>query len=388
MRRFARRVLALARAEVLHVVRDRTTMVQIIVMPLIQLLVLSNAATFEIRNTPLAVVDLDRTSTSRDLVRRFAASGHFEIDSKVNAPEQANEALIRGTATMVLTIPADFEESIVRSRYAAVHLDLNAEKGSAAGVVQSYAAQILGDYARDLTIELVPTTAAVRASTAEPPPISGVARMDTRFQNWYNPTLNYKHYMVPGILVALVTMIGTLLTAQNIAREKEIGTLEQLNVTPITRAQFITAKLLPFWVLALLDLALGLIVARLVFGVPMRGSVLLLFACAAVYLVVALGIGLWISTIVETQQQAMFVSFFVLMIYLLMSGLFTPIDSMPHWVQVGSQLNPVRHFVTVARAILVKGAGLREIAQPMLILLVFGVTVLTLAIRQHSKRTA
>ena len=195
-------------------------------------------------------------------------------------------------------------------------------------------------------------------------------------------------YMVPGILVALVTMIGTLLTAQNIAREKEIGTLEQLNVTPISRAQFITAKLLPYWMLALLDLSLGLVVAKLVFHVPMEGSLVLLFGCAAVYLVVALGIGLWISTIVETQQQAMFVSFFVMMIYLLMSGLFTPIDSMPHWVQVASQFNPVRHFVTVARAILIKGAGLAEVAKPMLILVVFGAVVLTLAIRQHSKRTA
>jgi ABC-2 type transport system permease protein len=388
MRRFTRRVLSLARAEVLHVVRDRTTMAQIIVMPLVQLLVLSFAATFEIRNTPVTVVDFDRTSTSRGLVQRFAASGHFDVRDRVATPEQANEALLRGDATMVLTIPTDFEASLVRTGQAPLHIDLNAEKGSAAGVVQSYAAQILAAYARDLTADFRPTTANVRAWTAEAAPQRGAARIETRFQNWYNPTLDYKHYMVPGILVALVTMIGTLLTAQTIAREKEIGTLEQLNVTPITRAQFITAKLLPFWVLALVDLALGLVVARLVFHVPMRGSVPLLFACAAVYLVVALGIGLWISTMVETQQQAMFVSFFVMMIYLLMSGLFTPIDSMPRWVQIASQLNPVRHFVTVSRAILMKGAGLREIAQPMLILMAYGATVLMLAIRQHSKRSA
>jgi ABC-2 type transport system permease protein len=183
-------------------------------------------------------------------------------------------------------------------------------------------------------------------------------------------------------------MIGTLLTAQNIAREKEMGTLEQLNVTPLTKAEFITAKLLPFWVLALLDLALGLIVARLVFGVPMNGSLVLLFAAAAVYLVVALGIGLWISTLVDTQQQAMFVAFFILMIYLLMSGLFTPIDSMPHWVQLLSELNPVRHFVMIVRAILIKGAGLAEIARPLGILGVFAVVVMGLSIRQYSKRTA
>ena len=217
---------------------------------------------------------------------------------------------------------------------------------------------------------------------------AGRASIDIRTRNWYNPALNYKHYMVPGILVALVTLIGTLLTAQNIAREKELGTLEQLNVTPITRGQFIAAKLLPFWVLGLVDLAIGLLVGWLVFGIPMRGSIVLLFGCAAIYLVTALAIGLWISTLVETQQQAMFVTFFVMNVYLLMSGLFTPVDSMAPWVQVVSQANPVRHFVTISRAILVKGAGLREIARPLAILTAFSVVTLTLAIRQYSKRTA
>jgi ABC-2 type transport system permease protein len=194
--------------------------------------------------------------------------------------------------------------------------------------------------------------------------------------------------MVPGILVALVTLIGTLLTAQNIAREKELGTLEQLNVTPMTRGQFIAAKLLPFWGLGLIDLAIGLLVGVVAFGVPVRGSVLLLFGSAAIYLVAALAIGLFISSLVETQQQAMFVTFFVMNVYLLMSGLFTPIDSMAPWVQMVSQLNPVRHFVTISRAILVKGAGAADIAQPMLILTAFGAVTLALAIRQYSKRAA
>src|SRR5262245_61959503 len=184
--------------------------------------------------------------------------------------------------------------------------------------------------------------------------------------------------MVPGILVALVTLISTLLSAQNIAREKEIGTLEQLNVTPITRGQFITAKLLPFWVLGLIEFALGLVAGRLVFDIPIRGSLLLLFGSAAIYLVVALAIGLWISTLVETQQQAMFVTFFIMNVYLLMSGLFTPVDSMAPWVQVLSQLNPVRHFVTISRAILVKGAGPAAIARPLLALVAYGAIMLTL----------
>jgi ABC-type multidrug transport system permease subunit len=373
-----RRILFLAHAEVLHVVRDRATLAQVLIVPVVQLLVLSNAATFQITNTPTYVVDLDRTTVSRGLVNRFAASGHFRIADDSPSLDLANDALMRGDATMVLTIPADFESSLARSGIAPVQLSVNAEKGSAAGIVQSYASAIVSAYAAELDAQrTVRSRLPARRAT-----------IDVRIRSWYNPTLNYRDYMVPGILVALVTLIGTLLTAQNIAREKELGTLEQLNVTPITRGQFIAAKLLPFWALGLIDLAIGLLVGALVFSIPIRGSLLLLFGAAMIYLLVALAIGLWISTMVETQQQAMFVTFFVMNVYLLMSGLFTPIDSMAPWVQVVSQANPVRHFVTISRAVLVKGAGLRDIARPLLILVGFAVVTLTLAVRQYSKRTA
>jgi ABC-type multidrug transport system permease subunit len=383
-----RRILFLARAEVLHIVRDRTTLAQVLVLPILQLVVLSNAATFEIRNTPTYIVDLDRTTASRQLVQRFDASGHFRIIGQSASFDLANEELLRGRVTLVLTIPRDFESSIVRQRRAVVQLEVNAEKGSAAGIVQSYAAQILSVYAGEMSTTFHATTASVRAGDANTVPVRGSARIDVQVRHWYNATLNYQHYMVPGLLVALVTMIGTLLSAQNIAREKELGTLEQLNVTPLTRGQFIAAKLLPLWVLGLLDLVIGLIVARAVFGVPMRGSLLLLFGTAGIYLVVALSIGLWISTLVETQQQAMFVTFFIVNIYLLLSGLFTPIDSMADWVQVVSMVNPVRHFVTIARALLVRGASLMDIRTPLSILTVYAVVILAVAIRQYSKRTA
>jgi ABC-2 type transport system permease protein len=366
-----RRVLFLARAEVLHVVRDKATLAQVLIVPIVQLLVLSNAATFQIRNTPTYVVDLDRTSASRGLINRFAASGHFLVTGASASLDAANEALLRGDVTMVVAIPHDFEADLIRGGVAPIELSLDAEKGSAAGIVQSYAASIVSAYATELS-----------APAARP------VRIDLRSRNWYNPTLDYPHYMVPGILVFLVTLVSTLLAAQNVAREKELGTLEQLNVTPITRGQFIGGKLLPFWVLGVIDLTLGLVVGRLVFGIPMRGSLVLFFGVAAIYLVVTLAIGLWISTLVETQQQAMFVTFFVMMIYLLMSGLFTPIDSMAPWVQVVSLANPVRHFVTISRAILVKGAGLADVAQPLLTLAAFATIAMTLAIRQYSKRSA
>ncbi len=377
-----RRILFLARAEILHVVRDRATLAQTLVVPVVQLLVLSNAATFQIVNTPTYVVDLDRSSASRGLVNRFAASGYFRVTGASASADRADEALVRGDVTMVLTVPHDFESSLATDGVAPVQLSIDAEKGSAAGIVQSYAADIVGAYASELAAERPRLPRGGLSGVVRAIPGRAAPRIDLRVRSWYNPTLNYQHYMVPGILVALVTLIGTLLTAQNIAREKELGTLEQLNVTPITRGQFITAKLLPFWVLGLIDLAIGLAVARFAFGVPMRGSLLLLFGSAAVYLVVALAIGLWISTLVDTQQQAMFVTFFVMVMYLLMSGLFTPIDSMARWLQVVSLVNPVRHFVTISRGILIKGAGLADIARPLAALVAYGAVMLMLAIRQ------
>jgi ABC-2 type transport system permease protein len=388
LRSFVRRTSALAKAEVLHVVRDRATMTQLILLPIIQLLILSNVATFAIRNSPLYVVDFDRSALSRGLVSRLASSGFFQLEGLSASPAAADEAMLNGRATLVVTIPYDFERSLQRTGLATLHLDVNAEKGAASAVVQSYVMQTLDAYAIEQRSALRPSTRSVRAAATVRAPVRGEARISTRVRHWYNQTLNYKHYMVPGILVALVTMIGTLVTAQNVAREKEMGTLEQLNVTPLSKAEFITAKLLPFWVLALVNLSLGLLVGWLVYDIPVRGSLPLLFFSAGVYLLVALGIGLWISTAVDTQQQAMFVTFFILMIYLLMSGLFTPVESMPRWVQILSELNPVRHFVTISRAILVKGAGFAEIVRPLGILSVFAVVVLTTAITRYQKRMA
>ena len=383
-----RRIRFLAWAEVLHVVRDRATLAQVLVLPLLQLLVLSNAATFEIRDVPTYIVDFDRTTASRGLIDRFTASGNFTIVGRSASLDLANEEMLRGRITLLLTIPHDFESSLVRNHVAPVQLAVNAEKGSAAGVVQSYAVRILSAYSAELGATLRPTMASVRSTAGDQAPMRGAGRIEPSIRSRYNQTLNYKHYMVPGLLVALVTLIATLVSAQNIAREKELGTLEQLNVTPLTRGQFIAAKLLPFWVLGMVDLAIGLTAGWLIFDIPVRGSLLLLFGSAAVYLVVALAIGLWISTMVGTQQQAMFVTFFIMNIYLLMSGLFTPIDSMAGWVQAVSLVNPVRHFVTISRALLVKGAGFTEIAQPLAALAVFAVVTLALAIRQYSKRTA
>ena len=382
-----RPILFLAWAEVLHIVRDRASLVQVLMVPIIQLVVLSNAATFTIRATPTYVVDFDRSGASRGLLNHLTASGHFRVIGQSLSPDQANQALLHGQAAAVVIVPSHFEESLMRTGAAPIELEVNSEKGSAAGIVQAYATRIIAAYADELSVRMRPGSRSMHAGAGEEPPRRGVPRIEIRTRSWYNPTLNYQHYMVPGILVLLVTVIGTVLTAQNVAREKELGTLEQLNVTPITRGQFIAAKLLPFWGLAMFEITLGLIIGRLVFGIPIRGSLFLFYGAAAIYMIATLGIGLFISTMVDTQQQAMFVTFFVVMIYNLMSGLFTPIDSMPHWVQWLAEFNPVRHFMAISRAVLVKGAGLSDVARPLGILVLYATVVFTFEVRQYSKRT-
>jgi ABC-2 type transport system permease protein len=381
-----RTLLFLLRKEFLQIRRDRAMLRMLIAMPVVQLLVLSSAATFEIRRAPTYLVDLDGSATSRGLVQRMTASGRFTVAGRSASMARANDALLNREASLVLHVPRGFERDLVRTGTAPVQLVFNAEDGAAAGVLQSYAGRILAAYSAELGRELRPTVLAVRGGEAAPVP--GAARIDVRTRGWFNPGLDYRDYMVPGILVLLITMVATAMAAMNIVREKELGTLEQLNVTPITKEQFIASKLLPFWIIGLADLALGLGVARLVFGVEIRGSLLLVFGAGAVYLLAALGIGLWVSTVAETQQQAMFISFAMNMVYLLMSGLFTPISSMPTWAQWVAEASPVKHFVVIMRAVMVKGADLAAVSTPLLLLVGYGAVVLTLSVRNYSKTTA
>lgn len=363
------------RKEFLQISRDRMMLRQIIAMPVIQLIILSSAATFEVKTARLWVVDQDRSTASRGLVDRMLASGRFIVVGRSGSMVDANDALATRRAGVILGVQPGFERDLARAGSADVQLILNAEDGAAAGVTQAYAAQIIRRYGAELQHELRP---GLRSTPV----------VDVRTRSWYNPELNYRDYMIPGILVQLVTVIGTLLTAMNIVREKEIGTLEQLRVTPLGRGTFIAAKLIPLWVIALAELALGLVVARVIFDVPMEGSLALVFFAAAVYLTAALGVGLWVSTLAHTQQQAMFITFFIIMVYLLMSGLFTPVRSMPDWAQWLAQLNPLKHFIWVMRAVMLKGAGIGDVARELVVLGVFGAVMLSLALRQYDRQTA
>ena len=360
----------LLRKEFRQVRRDRVMLFQIFAIPLIQLLVLANAATFEIRNTRMHVVDASRSVASRDLARSFAASDYFSIERVSAGMRPADEGLLAGDVSLILHIPTGFERDLARGVPAAVQIVLSATDGAAAGIVAGYARKVVADYGM---------------RTGGPADATAGGTIEIESRGWYNEALDYQQHMVPGILVVLVTIIGTLLTSMNIVREKEIGTLEQLNATPLRRSEFIAGKLLPFWILALLELGFGLVVARLVFDIPMRGSLVLLFGAGGIYLVVALGVGLWISTVAETQQQAMFVTYFFLMINLFMSGLFTPIASMPAWGRIAAEFVPLKHFIDIARSVLIKGAGPEGLAVPLLALAAMGLVVFTVSVRQYSK---
>jgi ABC-2 type transport system permease protein len=377
----------LLRKEFLQIFRDPALVRMLFIIPIVQLLVLSNAATFEVKRARMYVVDQDASTMSRGVVDRLAASGRFGREAGSASVRLGDEALMRREVELVLVIPGGFERDVVRERRADVQLLVNAEDGAAAGVTQAYAREILARYAADLSVDLTPVMA-VAGARSERPPVRGQPVIEVRSRGWYNLELDYRHYMVPGILVQLLTIVGTLITAMNIVREKEAGTLDQLNVTPVSRPVFIAAKLLPLWMIAMVVLAIGLVVARVAFGVPIRGSLLLIFAGAALYLVAALGIGLWVSAVTETQQQAMFVNFSILLVYLLMSGLFTPVSSMPEWAQWIARANPMMHFIDMMRAVMLRGAGLADVTRQLGTLAIAGALVLTVAVRQYHKRAA
>ena len=382
-----RPLLFLLRKEFLQLLRDKLLVRMIFILPVFQLLLLANTATFDVKRARMFVVDQDHSSCSRGLVERLAASGRFVPERASPSMHAADEAMLQRDVEMILVIPPAFERDVVKNREAKVQVVLNAEDGAAAGVTQSYVGQVLNRYAMELTSTVSHSPLSIGVSY-QMRPMRGVSSIEVLRRGWFNERLRYRDYMVPGILVALVTMIGTLLTAMNIVREKETGTLDQLNVTPISRATFIAAKLIPLWCFGLIDLAIGVVIARVVFHVPMNGSLVLVFLAAAVYLTGALGIGLWVSSVAETQQQAMFVSFSIMMIYLLMSGLFTPVSGMPRWAQALATINPLTHFISLMRAVLLKGATAADVARQILWLSAISVSVLTLSVLRYRKRVA
>jgi ABC-2 type transport system permease protein len=359
--------------EFLQIFRNRSMLPIIFVMPIVQLLILSNAASFDLRSVEYYLVDKDQTVLSRNLTQRLTHNPYFRLTGISFSESSGENALRTNSASVIIHIPHDFEKNLLRNEPAPLQLLVNAEDGNAAGLIQTYIAAIVSEFQSDWLEE--------NGFSAQRP-----VRLDESY--WYNPRLDYPTYMVPGILVALVSMIGLFLSGMNIVREREIGTIEQLNVTPIRKTQFVIGKLVPFWVIAMFEMTFGIVIGKLAFDLPIVGSVWTVLALTAIYMILILGIGLFISTVTETQQQAMFIAWFIMVVFLLLGGLFTPIESMPDWAQAITKANPVAYMVDAMRRILLKGAGFADLTRTFAFLSVGAVVVISMATMRYRKSTS
>ncbi|NDP27094.1 MAG: ABC transporter permease [Flavobacterium sp.] len=369
-------ILFIIQKEFRQIFRNKAMLPIIFVLPMAQLLILSNAASFEIKNIKFSYIDNDHSSASRELISKFEASKYFNIIESFDFKKEANLQMQTGKVDVILEIPNHFERDLITEKGTNLSVSINAIDGAAAGVESVYISQILAGYNQKIQTQLYQYN---ESSYVQPMNIVTIPSF------WYNNTLNYKTFMVPGILVLLVTMLTLFLSSMNIVREKEIGTLEQINVTPIRKYQFIIGKLFPFWVLGLVILTVGLAIAKVVFSVPILGSISLIYFFTSIYLLVILGIGLIISNHSDTQQQAMFIAWFFSVIFILMSGLFTPIESMPQWAQNLTLFNPIRYFVEIIRMVMLKGATLSDISKPFFIVACYAIALNGIAVWTYKK---
>ncbi len=347
----------------------------IFVAPIIQLLILPLAADYEVKGINISVVDHDRSTYSQQLISKITASGYFQLTDYGNSFQGAFRQIESDKSDLILEIPQGFERNLVRENKEKLFVAVNAINGVKAGLGGAYLAQIISTYNNDIRMEWT------QQSKFNPMP-----QIEVTFSNWFNPHLNYRLFMVPGILVVLVTMIGVYMCGLNIVKEKEVGTIEQINVTPIKKYQFIVGKLLPFWIIGIFIFSVGLfLVARWVYGIVPVGSLLLLYGYMSLYLVALLGLGLLISTFSDTQQQAMSITFFFIIIFMLMSGLFTSIESMPGWAYYIAKLNPVTYCIEVVRMIVLKGSALSDIKGHIAIMIGFAVFLNGFAIMNYKK---
>ena len=375
-----RRILHLMRKEVLELKQDPRLFGVVIIAPIMQLTVLGYAATTDVKDVPIVIVDADRSTASRELVHRFEASANFKIVGMPGSVNEIDRYLDRGDAWMALSIPATFGQAVSAGRGPTLQLAADGTDSNSTTVALGYAQTLIGGYAQDLA------AASVRLRPgATVAPVGPLVTPEIRV--WFNPRLESRDFMIPGIVALLLLVVTTNLSAMAIVREKEVGTLEQLSVTPLARWELITGKLLPYAAIGIIDVVLVLVVAINWFEVPMRGSIALLFGMCLIYLMSTLGLGLFVSTVSRTQQQAMMTSiFFFLMPMIYLSGFIFPIENMPAWIQPFTYLIPLRYFLVIVRGIFLKGVGLEILWPQALALFTWGATVLALATLRSSKR--
>jgi ABC-2 type transport system permease protein len=308
------------------------------------------------------------------LISKLYGSTFFKVSFSTFSEDEANDLLHRNKCNMILEIPSGFGKDIGNGKQGKLLATIDAVNASSAELTWAYFNGVIRDYNSDLIKDNITYN-----------PVAPFPRIEITNRYWYNELLNYKYYMLPGILVILVTAIGFLLAGLNMVREKEIGTIEQINVTPVRKYHFIIAKMAPFLIIGLTDLALGLIIGKIAFNIPFEGSILLLFLGSAIFLIAVLGMALFVSTFSATQQQYMFVAFFCMIIFVLMSGIFTPYESMPMWAQDFNLINPVAYLMRINRMVILKGSSINDISRELISLTAIAISFTTLAVRRYRK---
>ncbi len=369
-------ILYLIQKEFRQIFRDKAMVAIIFFAPIVQMIVLGFAITTDVKNVRTVIADHDNSRLSREVARKFENNPYFVVQGYRKSQTGYRKQLDEWQAQAIVVIPQDFSRDLERELRPQIQLIVDGLDGNTAGIALGYAQGILSDFSADLSLSTQPSAAFLEKS--------GIAQPETRM--WYNLDLESKNYMVPGLIAVLLTLVSLFLTSMGLVREKEIGTLEQLMVTPIKTWQLILGKVLPFLILGFLELVIMLLVAFLVFQLTVAGSLFLLFGLAALYLLSTLGLGIFISTLTQTQQQAMFVAWFFLIFLIFMSGFLFPIANMPDAIQKVTYLNPMRYLIIILREIFLKGSSVKFLLNEILSLLGFGIVILGLSSLKFQKR--
>ena len=371
-------IIEFIKKEFLQFKRDPKMFALILIAPVIQLTFLGFAANLDIKLVRTIVFDQDKSIASRDFIERFTSSGYFQIEKYVSSYNEIADDIDRGNAILALVIPNDFEKNIYSQRTASVQALFNGSDGNTSGIVAGYSQNVVSTYSQNIVLNFLNKSGHK---------ISLVPLISPKIRVWYNPELKTRNFMVPGIVGLLLSLITLILTSLAVVKEKEIGTMEQLIVTPLKPYQIIIGKLVPFVILSFAAVIIILASMWFIFGIPVKGALWFLFLSSLLYILSTLGLGLFVSTISKTQQQAMMISIFgVMMPMIFLSGFAFPIENMPRPIQLISYIVPLRYFNDIIRGVILKGLGFTDLWLNAVLLLLMGVTILFLSSLRFKSR--
>ena len=402
-----RTILILIKKEFLQVFQNPLLLSILVVAPLVEFMIFPFCADYEIKVLNIAFIDNDRSQISKDIIHSFNSSEIFVSKGLLDNKDEADEMMKHDKIDLLVEIPSNFENNLYNNESTKIAVTANAINSVKAGIGTGYVQEIIGGYMQDFAAMHTPANMQGLVSSSSmsmmqrkgdrkqmPAMPSTLIRPNTAAKvnisniYWYNEQMNYKNLIVPGILVILVTLIGCYVTALNLVREKEIGTIEQVNVTPIRKWQFLLGKMIPFWLLGMAEFGAGLIIMKFIFGISVQGSLPLLLGITAIYLFVMLGLGFFISSVSENQLQSMFIVLFLFIVFVLLSGVFTPTEGMPGWAHKINYLNPMSFYIEVIKKIILKGSAFESVMTETIVLSVMAVIINTGAVvsyREASK---